>query len=183
MAKTTGESFFSYPLSRPYPFVWFTYAVTIGGIICTVLFSFVALAADGYYIESKYETDLNGTMSKPYWFKRPPFSWISPTQVSYQPALLTSGSSYFTGSLGFTYTIDKLWHEGSNKIQNRILPATEYSNALLEECRVVAIEINLLRRDQTMTKGDGWSWGATTASVCLLTLSSMSLAVWQLSRI
>jgi hypothetical protein len=44
MAPRKSESLFSYSLSRPYPFRWFTYVVAIGGAICAVLFSFVALA-------------------------------------------------------------------------------------------------------------------------------------------
>ena len=42
------ESILSYNLSRPYPFRWFTWLVFGGGVIATVLFTVINLAADGY---------------------------------------------------------------------------------------------------------------------------------------
>jgi hypothetical protein len=81
-----GKSIFSYPLTRPYPFRWFTYVAFIGGAICTALFSFVALAADGYNLDLEYTLDLDATLGASYWFGKPPFSWISKTNVSCQPA-------------------------------------------------------------------------------------------------
>ena len=45
-----AQSFFSYTLTRPYPFRWFTWAVVLGGISFTVFFSFVNIAADGYIL-------------------------------------------------------------------------------------------------------------------------------------
>ena len=165
MGRRKGESLFSYSLSRPYPFGWFTYVVAIGGTICAVLFSFIALAADGYNLDLEYTTDLNGTLNKSYWFQKAPFSWVSKTKASCQPALLTAGSTYFTSNLGFRYVIDKLWHEGSDGTQDRILPATGYQNALLEDGEVLAIQINFLRMDQAKAGGVWGSWSSTTASV------------------
>jgi hypothetical protein len=176
MGSPKGESLFSYPLSRPYPFAWFTYVVAIGGTICAVLFSFVALAADGYNLDLEYVLDLNGTLDRSYWFDKAPFSWISKTSVSCQPELLTTGATYFTSNLGFTYTLDKLWREGSSGIQHRILPAVAYQNALLEDCQVMTVEIEFIRRDQTMIKTNWWTWGTTTASVRLLLGSAWSVA-------
>ena len=42
------KSIFSYNLSRPYPYPWFTWIVFIIGILATTLFSVINLAADGY---------------------------------------------------------------------------------------------------------------------------------------
>ena len=42
------ESVFSYNLSRPYPYPWFTWVTVVGGILATALFSIINLAADGY---------------------------------------------------------------------------------------------------------------------------------------
>lgn len=42
------ESVFSYTLSRPYPYRWFTYIVWLGGAAALALFSVVSLAANGY---------------------------------------------------------------------------------------------------------------------------------------
>lgn len=175
MARQKVESLFSYSLSRPYPFAWFTYAVVIGGTICAVLFSFVALAADGYVIDLQYTTELNATQDASHWFQSAPFSWISQTSASCQPALLTTGSTYFTSNLGFTYTLDKIWVEGSSGIQNGIRPAAAYKNAVLEDCDVRLIEIDFLRSDQTWVHDNFWTWGATTAQVSLVIIPSPNL--------
>jgi hypothetical protein len=47
------KSIFSYNLSRPYPYPWFTWVVVIGGVLATALFSVVNLAADGYELVYK----------------------------------------------------------------------------------------------------------------------------------
>ena len=140
----------------------------IGGAGCTVLFSFVALAANGYNLDIKYTLDLNGTLGADYWFQNAPFSWVSQTKVSCQPALLTVGSRYFTTNLGLTYTLDGLWREGSDGIENRVLPATSYQNTQLDNCEVRQILIDFMRRDETQFPHNWWSWGLTTASVSLL---------------
>lgn len=75
MARREDESAFSYPITRPYPFWWFTSAVIVGDTICAALFSFVAVAADGYNVNPEYVLDLNDTISKSYWFQQPPLSW------------------------------------------------------------------------------------------------------------
>jgi hypothetical protein len=43
-----GQSLFSYPLTKRYPFPWFTPVAVALGIIFAVLFSLLNLAADGY---------------------------------------------------------------------------------------------------------------------------------------
>jgi hypothetical protein len=54
-------SWFSYPITRPYPLRWFTPIALIGGIILAVLFSLVNLASNGYYLRTTYTTDPNTT--------------------------------------------------------------------------------------------------------------------------
>jgi hypothetical protein len=43
-----GQSLFSYPLTKRYPFPWFTPVAAVLGIVFAVLFSLLNLAADGY---------------------------------------------------------------------------------------------------------------------------------------
>jgi hypothetical protein len=166
MNRQRFEFLFTYTLSRPYPFRWFTYAVLIGGLICVGVFSFVSLAADGYNLDPVYTFDLNRTLEENYWFGKPPFSWISKTQVSCQPALLTTGGTFFTSKLGLTYTIDRLRHANSIDKEDRILSATAYQNTVLRDCEVRGINIDFMRRDYTRWPQNWWSWGLTSASVC-----------------
>lgn len=45
------ESLFSYNLSRPYPFRWFTWVTVIGGIAALFLFTVINLGANGYILK------------------------------------------------------------------------------------------------------------------------------------
>lgn len=55
------RSWFSYSISKPYPFRWFTPVVLVGGIILAVLLSLINLSANGYYLKPLYTSDPNGT--------------------------------------------------------------------------------------------------------------------------
>lgn len=39
---------FSYPISKPYPFRWFTPIVIVGGLVLTVVFSLINYPAHAY---------------------------------------------------------------------------------------------------------------------------------------
>ena len=54
MSNSMAQSFFSYTLTRPYPFRWFTWVAVLGGLLFTVFFSFVNIAADGYILRYQY---------------------------------------------------------------------------------------------------------------------------------
>lgn len=55
-------SWFSYTITKPYPYRWFTPVAIVGGIILAVLFSLVNLAANGYYMRTVYTNDPNTTL-------------------------------------------------------------------------------------------------------------------------
>lgn len=55
------RSWFSYPISKPYPFRWFTPVALVGGIVLTVLLSLINLSANGYLLKPLYTSDPNGT--------------------------------------------------------------------------------------------------------------------------
>lgn len=54
-------SYFEYPISRPYPFKWFTPVAITGCVILTVVFSLVNLTSNGFDLKPLYTTDVNGT--------------------------------------------------------------------------------------------------------------------------
>lgn len=167
MSRGTGESIFSYSITRPYPFRWFTWVVAIGGVIFLVFFSFVSLAADGYNIDLEYTPNLNSTLNETYWFQKPPFSWVTKTKASCQPALLTTGSTHFTSNFGYIYTIDRLWREGPLGSGERVLPAAAYQNTLLTDCEVATININFLRNDESRLPLNFWTckWYARDSGI------------------
>ncbi|KAF5486547.1 hypothetical protein CGCF413_v013395 [Colletotrichum fructicola] len=52
---------FEYPITRPYPFKWFTPVAIIGCVILTAVFSLVNLTSNGFDLKPLYTTDVNGT--------------------------------------------------------------------------------------------------------------------------
>lgn len=165
MKLQKDKSVFSYSLSRPYPFTWFTYVATVGGIVCATLFTFVALAADGYNTSLEYRRDLNRTLNESEWFQKAPFSWISKLENSCQPAQLALGSVYYTSNLGLRYSLDQLWHESSPGARKHLLPAASYLHTVLEDCDVRSIEVQL-NRGQDVSEYQRWAWTAAVPSVC-----------------
>lgn len=83
------SSFFSYSLQRSYPFRWFTPVTIIGGIIFTVLFSFINVAANGYQLKTIYTTNPNATLNEKHWFTQAPWSWSSRLPPSCEAQNLT----------------------------------------------------------------------------------------------
>jgi hypothetical protein len=52
------ESIFSYNITKPYPYRWFTWLVVLGGIAAAALFSVINLAANGY--DARYSCTVQG---------------------------------------------------------------------------------------------------------------------------
>lgn len=58
------QSWFEYPVTRPYPFRWFTPVVIGGAVVLAVVFSLVNLSSNGYYLKTVYTGNLNETEQK-----------------------------------------------------------------------------------------------------------------------
>ncbi|KAF4963015.1 hypothetical protein FSARC_8925 [Fusarium sarcochroum] len=57
------SSWFSYSVSRPYPFRWFAPVAIIRAIILTVLFTLVNLASSAFYLKPIFTEDPNSTVA------------------------------------------------------------------------------------------------------------------------
>jgi hypothetical protein len=58
------ESIFTYPLSRPYPFRWYTPAVIVGTLCLLALFSYLNVAMSGYELVLQTTFDPNATIAQ-----------------------------------------------------------------------------------------------------------------------
>lgn len=166
MQSKFTESIFTYSVTRPFPYKWFTWVVLLGGTVLAVLFSFVAVASNGYTLQPIYTTDPNGTEAQQHWFEKKPFSWYHSLDAKCQSSLLTVGGSYKTSNRGFVYTLSGL-QNGS-----RALPTVAYKNAALRGCEIDNVHITLARLDNSRLAMNYWTWGATTAAVSCLNVSS-----------
>lgn len=156
------ESYFSYNITRPYPFRWFSWVVFVGGIVASILFSVINLAADGYVLKTIYTTDPNGTLADyaDKWYEKQPWSWTNKLSASCEPEQLTTGASFFSTNLGLTYSVSGISPVGSTSI----LPATPYLNNPLN-CTVSLVYVEFLRADLRRTANDMYAWDDSYAEV------------------
>ena len=150
-------SSFSYSISRPYPYKWFTWVVIVGGICATVFFSILSLAANGYVLEVQYNTNYQETMAQKRWTQRLPFSLFDKTVVDCQPQDLPVKSQFFTENLALLYTLTSVWRQQGNV--NLTLPSLKYTRNNLENCSVAYLQVDLDSAGRTAAQY-GWKiWG------------------------
>lgn len=140
MPSTMYQSLFSYNITRPYPFRWFTLSALIGGLIATILISLLNIAATGYELHTLSSSDPNATMVAPTWLGKWPSSLVS-THASCGPATIPLQTRLWTNNTGFSYVLSKVWKEGPQQILGSLV----YNNQPLQNCYIsekISIEIN-----------------------------------------
>ncbi|KAF2104861.1 hypothetical protein NA57DRAFT_51657 [Rhizodiscina lignyota] len=165
MASTPHSSLFTYSISKPYPFRWFTPVVAIGFLVFATLFSVINFVSNGYSLTVVLVSNPNVTVTSNDWFKRWPSFLTSRTQPTCQPVSLPVGSQIFTNQTALTYTIAAVWlpdHAPSGG--GTVLPSLEYHNNVLENCSVTAVEIDLSAMDRNANQFGYAEWGAVVRS-------------------
>ncbi|KAM5358469.1 hypothetical protein ACJZ2D_015256 [Fusarium nematophilum] len=166
------SSWFSYPVSRAYPFRWFTPVTVAGGLVLTVLFTLVNLASSGFYLKPIFTDDPNGTTTaEPQWFMKAPFNWESNLDTQCQAKMLSVGDRFFTTNLGFQYTVKAISVTDDSE-NPKPLPSVPYLNNTLQDCFLSEVVLKL-RKTDTAPSGTFWlSWTASTndaTASCLIT--------------
>lgn len=141
------QSFFSYNLTRAYPFQWFTPTVVVGGIIAATLVSFINFASAGYELAARSSNDPNGTVEDPsrYGGIRWPSYLIGDTQATCAPVTLPLNTLLFTQNNAISYTLMSVWrlkHDGTRVNLGSLV----YHNNRLERCTVTEVNIDVLGR-------------------------------------
>lgn len=159
------QSLFSYNLSRPYPFVWFTPVVIVGGILFTVLFSVINLATNGYYLKTIYTTNPNGTIAEKHWFTEAPWSWGDKMKPTCQAQDIPIGYQFFTTNLGLHYTLTGVSQYDPASGQTIPLPSLRYLNHTLEDCYIDQVILHMEKDDESYNGlGYWWSWDDSSAN-------------------
>lgn len=150
---------FTYPITRPYPYNWFKWAVLIGGIILTVLLSVLNLASTGYDLIVQHSTNPNQTTSAKLWTDKLPLSLNSKTVATCEPQNVPATAQYFTNKFGLTYTLDNVWQTDSTG-KNTTLPSLQYLNNPLEDCYVTLVTLDMNKWNGRTASEVGWTpWG------------------------
>lgn len=139
---------FSYSVSKPYPFQWFTPVVIVGGLVLTVLFSFITYPANAYDMKIETSSDPRG-FEKDH---RPdsPFSWWASEDLEpkCEPFDLSVGTQFFTTNKGFLYTVDKVHQTNPETDEiDDMDQSVPYLNESLRDCRPTKLIIGLTKDD------------------------------------
>lgn len=133
-----SSSFFNYPITRPYPYAWFTPVAIVGGICLLSLLSVLNFVQNSYALNIQYANDPNSTISNGVWFQNWP-SYITRTvRPTCEPANFPLNTQFFTNQSGLTWTLTSVYNEDSSA---PLSPSLTYMNNVLENCKVTEIQI------------------------------------------
>lgn len=141
------QSVFSYTLTRPYPFRWYTPVVVVVGILATVLFSFISLATSGYDVVTITTRDPNATtISNETYFHNWPSFFTSKTRPICDPHMLAVNGEYYTNNTVLLYEIQSVYAVNSPP-DSVISGDVSYLNNPITQCTVHAIRIRYEMED------------------------------------
>lgn len=132
-------SFFNYPITRPYPYRWFTPVALIGLAAFLVLFSVLNFVQNSYTLIFEYADDPNSTITNGIWFKDWPSYLTSSVRPICQPTNLPVNTQFFTNQSGLTWTITSVF---TNHSSAKALPSLPYMNNVFENCTIPEIRID-----------------------------------------
>ncbi|USW51571.1 hypothetical protein Slin15195_G048900 [Septoria linicola] len=166
--KTQHASLFSYNLTRPYPYWWFTPVTLVAAFALTAVFSYLNYAANGFELVVTTSSDPNGTIADLSALHGLPRLLTGKYRPNCQPVSLAAGSKFFTNSTGLKYEILKVSRQGSTDI----LPALTYSNNVLDHCMVTKVELEPSSQDRTANQWSVSAFGIIVRTYATCNISS-----------
>lgn len=146
MARAASNSIFSYSLTRPYPYRWFTPVAIIGGIVSLGLVSFLNVAASGYELIATNSVHRNATISNSVWFDSWP-EWLASTRASCESATIPLQTGLYTNNTAFFYTLIAAWRYSpptSAREEDKVnLGSLLYDENELERCNISTLKVQI----------------------------------------
>ncbi|KAI1394790.1 hypothetical protein F4819DRAFT_506623 [Hypoxylon fuscum] len=166
-----GESFFSFSITRKYPYKWFTPVVIIGGIVFAVLFSLLNFAASGYSLVGINTDNPNTTIANQSWFTRWPTFVSGSTQPTCQPYVLPVNTVFQTNNTAFTYTLTQIYQESDPGIV-KIQGSLPYYNNYLEACNVTSIRalLQTISASSSQNYVQFWNIDLSADATCMINI-------------
>jgi hypothetical protein len=153
------ESIFSYGLSRPYPFRWFTPTVIIGAILATALFSFLNVAATGYELKTVESSNPNATVEAKTFFSKWPAFMTGNNEPTCDTKIMGVGNQYYTTNTAFSYKLEEIYQNASDGVFQYFGDVPYYNNAL-RDCTIPEVEISFQGLDRSALQIARQQWGA-----------------------
>ena len=141
-------SSFSYSITRPYPYRWFTPTAVVGGIILAVLFSAINFFSNAYNMIT-ITTNNPDVVEANHWSGRVPGTLTSKIQPKCEDAIIPVGSTINTNQTALSYQLVC--------VQDH--PALAYHNKPLQSCEVTQIVIDFQTnngRQAALIDKSGW---------------------------
>ncbi|GAP85845.1 hypothetical protein SAMD00023353_1401420 [Rosellinia necatrix] len=164
MPSGQHESFFTYGLTRPLPFRWFTPGAVVAGVISLALFTFLNFASAGYNLIVTISTNPNATISEGSWLQHWPSYLSAKVQPTCEPANLPVNSQFFTNQTALTYTLTGVWQHHDATSPQVVSPSLSYYNNVLNNCSVASIVVDLSSMDRSGNQFAYAEWGALIRS-------------------
>ena len=168
------ESYFSYNLTRPYPFRWLTCTVVIGGIIATAIFSFLNLASNSYEIVATETSDPNSTVAQRNMYSSWPSILSAKSRPSCESRTLSVGISYYTTNTALPYLLENIWQVGEDGTTQQSHTDLAYWNNPLDNCKIPELNIVFEGLDRNALYISVQRWGAAIQAkiFCNMTTSA-----------
>lgn len=151
-------SIFTYNISRPWPFKWFTPVVLLGTVILMVLFSLLNLVSNGYVLAVQYTDNPNATTTSQVWFNKWPSFLTSKVRPTCQASGIAIGTKILTNNTALTYTLDSV-SQITKDNPGQFAPTLIYQNNLLSNCAITSATISYGFMDRTATQIAMSRWG------------------------
>ncbi|EUC49782.1 hypothetical protein COCMIDRAFT_22560 [Bipolaris oryzae ATCC 44560] len=126
------QSVFSYTLTKPYPFLWFTPVAIVGGILASVLFSFLNLATSGYDTVTVTTSEPNATITNTTYFHNWPSFKTSKIRPTCEPQRLPVYEYYYTNNTAFPYQLYSIDNHGTEEWTTYLADIAHLNNPLTE---------------------------------------------------
>lgn len=146
MARFPHKFAFSYNITKPYPFRWFTPVAVIGFLVLAALFSFLNYVTSGFVLINENTNNPNGTEGAHGWMQHLPSYLTTNSKGICQPVTLPVGSTVFTNNSALTYTLQSAWQHGPNNTK-LFAPSLPYKNNILEDCSVTGLQMGISNSD------------------------------------
>lgn len=154
------RSLFSYNITRPYPYKWFTPVTIVAFCLLTILISYLNYATIAFDPEVVNSADYNGTTGDRSYLHGLPKLLASKNEPTCQPATLPLNGLVFTNHSFFKYEIIGIKREQSSDNDDMaLMPALTYSNNVLEDCQIASIQLEASSQDRTTLQMVTQLWG------------------------
>lgn len=154
------ESIFSYNLTRPYPYKWFTPVVLIIGTLATGLVTLLSMATSGYEMTAVYSYNPNATEAKHTYFSQWPSFLTANTKASCAATTISTNSNFYTNNTAFAYTLRSVWR-GDAASPELLAGSLPYQNNPLRNCTVQSVGIDFNTMERTGLQIAKSAWGAS----------------------